>query len=83
MVHNIALDERIQRIYDEHAGRYGYRRICDVLRDEDFSVSLERVRRRMKRLGLQGIQKRKFKHTTDSKHNLICPRFHGQFKQRF
>ena len=40
MVHNIALDERIQRIYDEHAGRYGYRRICDVLRDEDFSVSL-------------------------------------------
>jgi transposase InsO family protein len=67
---NIALDKRIQRIYDEHAGRYGYRRICDDLRDEGLSVSLERVRRRMKRLGLQGIQKRKFKHTTDSKHNL-------------
>nr|WP_189493614.1 hypothetical protein [Formosimonas limnophila] len=25
MVLNIALDKRIQRIYDEHAGRYGYR----------------------------------------------------------
>jgi transposase InsO family protein len=70
MVLNIALDKRIQCIYDEHAGRYGYRRICDELRDEGLSVSLERVRRRMKRLGLHGIQKRKFKHTTDSKHNL-------------
>jgi transposase InsO family protein len=34
------------------------------------AVSLERVRRRMKRLDLRSIQKRKFKHTTDSKHNL-------------
>jgi transposase InsO family protein len=51
-------------------GRYGYRRICDELRDMGLAVSLERVRRRMKRLDLRSIQKRKFKHTTDSKHNL-------------
>lgn len=67
---NTALDGHIQRIYAEHAGRYGYRRVCDELRDMGLAVSLERVRRRMKRLNLRGIQKRKFKHTTDSKHNM-------------
>lgn len=53
---NASLDSHIQRIYHEHAGRYGYRRICDDLRDVGLSVSLERVRRRMKRLNLKGIQ---------------------------
>mgnify|MGYP000870791196 FL=1 len=67
---NTALDVHIQRIYHEHAGRYGYRRICDDLRDLGLLVSLERVRRRMKRLNLKAIQSRKFKHTTNSKHSL-------------
>ena len=67
---NASLDSHIQRVYHEHAGRYGYRRICDDLRDVGLSVSLERVRRRMKRLSLRGIQSRKFKHTTNSRHNL-------------
>ena len=67
---NASLDSHIQRVYHEHAGRYGYRRICDDLRDVGLSVSLERVRRRMKRLNLKGIQSRKFKHTTNSRHNL-------------
>ena len=42
---NASLDSHIQRVYHEHAGRYGYRRICDDLRDVGLSVSLERVRR--------------------------------------
>ena len=67
---NSALDAQIQTIYHDHAGRYGYRRICEELRDMGISASLERVRRRMKRLNLKGIQRRKFKHTTNSKHNL-------------
>lgn len=67
---NASLDSHIQRIYHEHAGRYGYRRICDDLRDVGLSVSLERVRRRMKRLNLKGIQSRKLKYTTNSRHNL-------------
>ena len=70
LVLNTALDAHIQWVYAEHAGRYGYRRICNELRDMGLCVSLERVRRRMKRLDLRGIQKRKFKHTTDSKHSL-------------
>ena len=73
-VSNIQLDEHITRIYHEHAGRYGYRRVCEELRDMGLSASLERVRRRMKRIGLRGIQSRQFKHTTNSKHNLpIAP----------
>lgn len=67
---NTMLDGQIQRIYHEHAGRYGYRRVCEELRDWGIRVSFERVRRRMKRLSLRGIQRRKFNHTTNSKHNL-------------
>ena len=44
--------------------------MCDELRDLGVSASLERVRRRMKRIGLRGIQSRKFKYTTNSRHNL-------------
>ena len=69
-VSNQQMDEHIVRIYNEHAGRYGYRRICEELRDLGLSTSLERIRRRMKRIGLRGIQSRRFKYTTNSKHNL-------------
>ena len=73
-VSNIQLDEHIMRIYREHEGRYGYRRVCDELRDLGVSASLERVRRRMKRIGIRGIQSIKFKYTTNSRHNLpIAP----------
>ena len=67
---NTMLDGQIQHIYHAHAGRYGYRRVCEELRDWGIRVSLERVRRCMKRLSLRGIQRRKFKHTTNSKHHL-------------
>jgi transposase InsO family protein len=40
------------------------------LRDEGFEVGRDKTRRLMKRLGLQVKQKRKYKVTTDSKHNL-------------
>ena len=73
-VSNIQLDEHIMRIYREHEGRYGYRRVCDELRDLGVSASLERVRRRRKRIGIRGIQSIKFKYTTNSRHNLtIAP----------
>lgn len=78
-IDNTALDAHIQRIYHEHAGRYGYRRVCEELRDMGLSLSLERVRRRMKRLNLKAIQSRKFKYTTNSKHNLpIMPNLLAQ-----
>jgi len=67
---NQQLDEHIGRIYAEHAGRYGYRRVREELQELGLSASLERVRRRMRRMGLRGIQSRKFKHTTNSRHRL-------------
>ena len=67
---NRVLDEQIQRIYHDHRGCYGYRRICEEIRFMGYSASPERIRRRMKRLGLKAIQSRKFKHTTNSKHRL-------------
>jgi transposase InsO family protein len=67
---HVALDKLIRRIYFEHKGCYGYRRICEELADEGIQTSTERIRRRMKKLDLRGIQSRKFKHTTDSNHAL-------------
>lgn len=64
------LDRKISRIYFEHNGNYGHRRIAYELKDMGFRVSKERVRRRMHKLGIKGIQRKKFKYTTDSNHNL-------------
>ena len=63
------------------SGRYAYRRVCEELRELGISASLERVRRRMKRLSLRGIQSRKFKHNTNSRHNL--PIMHNLLNQDF
>ena len=65
-----ALDFQVKRVYDEHQGRYGYRRIyVELLEQGLFQGSRERIRRRMCYLGLKAIHKRKFKRTTDSNHN--------------
>lgn len=49
---------------------YGSRRLLGALRDEGVSIGRFKVRRLMKQQGLRPIWKRKFIHTTDSKHNL-------------
>jgi putative transposase len=67
---NVKLDGHIKSIYTEHRGRYGYRRICEELRSRGICASLERVRRRMRKLGIKGIQSCKFKHITNNKHKL-------------
>jgi transposase InsO family protein len=48
---------------------YGSPRICQVLNEKGISVSKSTVARIMKNIGLQARPKRKFVHTTDSKHN--------------
>ncbi|WP_371815829.1 IS3 family transposase [Exiguobacterium sp. s123] len=47
------LKAEIQAIYDEHEGRYGYRRICDELRNRGQKVNHKRVQRLMKVLGVE------------------------------
>ena len=66
---NRVLDRHIGQIYREHKQRYGVPRIADELKDQGIPCSRNRVARRMNKLGLKGIQAKKFKRTTDSKHD--------------
>ena len=71
---NDELDQHIERVYAQHNRCYGYRRVREELLDLGIRASRERVRRRMKGLSLCGVQKRKFRQTTDSDSRLaIAP----------
>lgn len=67
---NEDLDNQIIPIFQKHKSRYGAKRISDDLRESGEICSKNRVARRMKHLGLRAKAKKKFKVTTDSKHNL-------------
>jgi putative transposase len=69
-ISNEELDNKIIAIFKNHHSRYGAKRITDELRDEGETCSKNRVARRMKHLGLRAKARKKFKVTTDSKHNL-------------
>jgi transposase InsO family protein len=49
----------IQTIYDEHEGRFDYRRIRDELRNRGYIVNHKKVQRIMKELGLKCIVRMK------------------------
>jgi len=63
------LDRRIREVFVRHRQCYGAPRITDELHDEGVECSENRVARRMRILGLQAIQAKKFKVTTDSNHS--------------
>jgi transposase InsO family protein len=67
---NEALDSNIISIYEAHKGRYGAPRITVELHEAGEKCSKNRVKRRMKHLGIKAKAKKKFRVTTDSKHNL-------------
>jgi transposase InsO family protein len=76
---NRRLDADIRRIFAEHKQRYGAPRITDQLHDQGTVCGKNRVARRMKVLGLCGIQANKFKVTTDSNHSKpVAPDLLGQ-----
>ncbi len=78
---NAILDSEIKAVFILHRQRYGAPRIADDLKDRGVKCSENRVARRMVHLGLQAVQAKKFKVTTDSNHNkpvaddLICQDF--------
>ena len=49
---------------------YGSRRLCAALQSQGIAIGRYRVRSLMRQQGLRPLWKRKFAHTTDSKHNL-------------
>lgn len=53
------LKAEIQAIYDEHEGRYGYRRIRDELANRGKIVNHKKVQRIMKELGLKCLVRMK------------------------
>ena len=66
---NSARDRRRRAIVAGHRHRYGAPRITEALHDEGLTCSENRIARRMRILGLQAIQTKKFKGTTDSTHS--------------
>ena len=60
----------IQAIHVEFKGAYGSPRMVRELRLRGFPASKERVERLMQENGIKAKHKRRFKVTTDSKHNL-------------
>ena len=64
----------IQTIHVEFKGAYGSPRMVSELRLRGYPASKERVERLMQENGIKAKHKRRFKVTTDSKHNLpIAP----------
>jgi putative transposase len=64
------LIDKIRGIYDVSNGVYGVRRIHRQLVADGESCSRNRVARLMRRCGIAARRKRKYRMTTDSKHNL-------------
>ena len=60
----------IRAIHDELKGAYGSPRMVLELRARGFAASKARVERLMREHGIRARHKRRFKVTTDSKHNL-------------
>ena len=67
---NEKLKLEIAKIYWQHSGRYGSPRIYRELRKDGYNCNIKRGTRLMSLMGLKAIQKKKFKKTTDSDHNL-------------
>jgi transposase InsO family protein len=67
---NKQLSEQIKSLFIENKCRYGSRRIRQGILNKGYNVSRKRVCRLMKEQQLYCKTKRKFKHTTDSNHNL-------------
>ncbi len=65
-----SLTTPLQAAFQASGGNYGSRRLCAALQAQRMAVGRYRVRRLMKQLGLKARWKRKFVHTTDSRHDL-------------
>jgi putative transposase len=67
---NSALRAEIVRVHSESRRTYGRPRIHAELRAQGVNVSSKRIGRLMKAAGIAGVQRRRFRKTTDSGHDL-------------
>ena len=76
---NERLLAEIRAIHVENEARYGSPRIVDELRGRGHEVGKHRVARLMRENGIWARIRRRFRHTTDSRHKLpIAPNLLGQ-----
>jgi len=66
----LALRRRMKELFRASRDSLGSRTLAENLREEGFKIGRDRTRRLMKVLNLKVKQKRKYKVTTDSKHQL-------------
>ncbi|MCP3851742.1 MAG: IS3 family transposase [Gammaproteobacteria bacterium] len=64
----LALRRRMKALFESSRQSLGSRRLVQKLREEGFDIGCYRVRTLMKHLGLKVKYKRRFKVTTNSKH---------------
>lgn len=64
------LTPAVQRVFEEHDGNYGNRRVALELQEEGLAVGRHRVARLMRENGLKGRIKPAFRKTTDSDHDM-------------
>ena len=69
-IEDARLIDKIRGIYDASNGVYGVRRVHRQLIADGERCSVSRVARLMRKCGIKARRKRKFRVTTDSKHNL-------------
>jgi putative transposase len=68
------LDKEIKGIFEQSNQTYGSPRVCKALQKKGVEVSERKVARRMQALKISPKVKKKFKHTTDSRHQMpIAP----------
>src|SRR5690606_25789069 len=63
------LSAKTRAVFAEPKGRYGSPRVCSELRERGDLVSAKRVARLMRENGLVARKKKRFRATTDSKHD--------------
>jgi transposase InsO family protein len=63
-----ALCDLIRSIYEEHLGRYGYRRITAEIRRRGIIINAKHILRIMKSMGLRARCPKRYKKTTNSNH---------------
>lgn len=66
---NIEFTKKIKEVHTDSRETYGGQRLYEELRAQDFSCSKNRVIRLKQKAGIMAKMRRRFKITTDSKHN--------------
>ena len=69
---------RIKQIYDKNHGRYGYRRICMELRNEDIVINHKTVQKLMNQMGLKAKARRRHYHSYKGEIGKIAPNVLGR-----